>query len=491
MGILDFLWQGSPPPATTTYGTATTGIPQFLSDYTQGLLAKANAIASEPFQAYTGPRLADFTEAQKQAFEQTKAMQGAWSDELKSAKGYTQSAAAQNPFTASDPYMKSAMGVNPLSEAGRFVNRAGGVNPFDYSSGAFGAALSTDASGAASPYIQGAASINPFGMSQPYTNAASQTFTGGNVSDYMNPYIENVTNRIGELAGRNLREQLMPAIGDQFIKAGQYGSSQMQQSVGRALRDVQESALSQQNQALAEGYKTAGQLFGQDASRMAQLAGQQGQLGVSTMGQLGQLGATTGSLANQQMANYANIGNMLGNQALNYQQNLGALGSTMGNVAAQQMGQYGNLAQLAGNMSSNYANNLLRAGGQMGQLGQAEQSMALRDAAALEAVGQTQQAQNQKNLDLAYSDFLEQRGYPQQQAGFLSNMLRGVPYGTSSSTSQTGPASVYQPSPLSQVAGSAALMNALGGLKFAEGGEVKAPKKRDPNRRSSRGRKRR
>lgn len=489
MGVLDFLWQGSPPPATTTYGTATTGIPQFLSDYTQGLLSKANAIAAEPFQAYTGPRIAQFTEAQKQAFDQTKAMQGGWSDELGSAKGYTQSAAAQNPFQASDPYMRSAMGVNPLGEAGEFVDRAGGVNPFSYSGGAFGAALGMNASGAASPYIQGAAGINPFMAAQPYTAGAAQTFTGSNVGNYMNPYIENVTNRIGELAGRNLREQLMPAIGDQFIKAGQYGSSTMQQTVGRALRDVQESALAQQNQALAQGYQTAGQLFGQDANRLAQLAGQQGQLGVSTMGQLGQLGATTGSLANQQMANYANIGNALGNQALNYQQNLGQLGSTMGNVAAQQMGQYGNLAQLAGNMSTNYANSLLRAGGQMGQLGQMEQTMALRDAAALEAVGQTQQAQDQRNLDLAYGDFLEQRNYPQQQAGFLSNMLRGVPYGTSTTTTQTGPASSYQPSPLSQVAGAAALTSALGNLKFAEGGEVK--KKRDPNRRSSRGRKRR
>lgn len=355
MGVLDFLWQGSPPPATTTYGTQTTGIPQFLSDYTQGLLSKANAIAAEPFQAYGGPRLAQFTPEQQGAFQMTRDVVG------------------------------------------------------DYTPG-INQAFNTAA---------GSTSYNALAAGAPFLGQASGTFTGGNVAPYLNPYIGNVVNRIGQLAGRNLQEQLMPAIGDQFIKAGQYGSSTMQQTVGRALRDVQESALAQQNQALAQGYQTAGQLYGQDMSRIA------------------------------------------------------------------------GIGQTAGNLTSQAARDALAASQQMGALSNLGQTMSLRDAAALEAVGQTQQAQNQRNLDVAYQDFLEQRAYPQTQAGFLSNMLRGVPYGTSSTTSQTGPASTYQPSPLSQIAGSAALLSAFGGLKFAEGGEVKTPKKRDPNRRSSRGRKRR
>lgn len=355
MGVLDFLWQGSPPPAATTYGTQTNGIPQFLSDYTQGLLSKSNAIAAEPFQTYGGPRLTPFNADQQGAFQLTRDMVGDYTPGINEAFGIT----------------RNTVNASPLATAA------------------------------------------------PYLNTAAGTFTGNNVNAYMSPYIGNVVNRIGELAGRNLQEQLMPAIGDQFIKAGQYGSSTMQQTVGRALRDVQESALAEQNKALAQGYNTAGQLFGQDMSR------------------------------------------------------IGGIGQTMGNLTSQ-----GVRDQLA-------------AGQQMGQLSNLGQNMSLRDAAALEAVGQTQQALDQKNLDVAYQDFLEQREYPKSQAGFLSSMLRGIPYGTSSSTSQTGPASTYQPAPLSQLAGAAALMSAFGGLKFAEGGEVKASKKRDPNRRSSRGRKRR
>lgn len=76
------------------------------------------------------------------------------------------------------------------------------------------------------------------------------------------------------------------------------------------------------------------------------------------------------------------------------------------------------------------------------------------DAASLEAVGTTQQNQNQRNLDLAYQDFQQQRDYPRQQLDWLSNIIRGIPNSaipTSTTSSQTGPSQVYQPSPLAQV----------------------------------------
>jgi hypothetical protein len=352
MGVLDFLWQGSPPPSTTTYGVQTSGIPQFLSDYTQGLLSKSNAVSGEAYQPYGQPRIAQFTPDQLQAFDMTR------------------------------------------QTAGQFQPAVTG-------------AIET---------AQGTTDYNALASGAPFLGQAAGTFTGSNVAPYLNPYIENVVNRVGELGARNLREQLMPAIGDQFIKAGQYGSSTMQQTVGRALRDVEESVLAEQNKALAQGYNTAGQLFGTDMSRIA------------------------------------------------------------------------GIGQTAGNLTSQTARDQLAAAQQTGALANLGQTMGLRDAAAIEAVGQTQQAQGQRNLDLAYQDFVEQRDYPKTQLAFMSNMLRGVPYGTTTSTSQTGPASSYQPSPLAQLAGSAALVSALGGMKFAEGGAVK--KKRDPNRRSSRGRKR-
>ena len=352
MGVLDFLFQGSPPPSTTTYGTATTGIPQFMSDYTQGLLSTANAVAAEPYQPYGGPRLAQFTGAQNQAFANTAADVGQYQPDINNA-------------------------LNLTTEAGN---------------------------------------ANPLGTAQSYLNSADQTAPQV-VNNYMNPYNSAVTDRIGQLAGRNLQENLMPAISSNFIRSGQFGSAPMQQAVGQALRDTQESALAQQNTALNTGYSQA-------------------------------MTAAQADLARQ-----ASIG------------------------------------QTVGNLSSQTAANQLAAANQMGNTANLGQTMDLRDQAALEATGQTQQTQNQKNLDTAYQDFLTQKQYPAQQLSMMNALIRGLPYGTDTSTSTTAPATSYTASPLSQISGAASIGKSLG--IYAKGGVVKTEEiKRNPNRRSTRGRKR-
>lgn len=96
----------------------------------------------------------------------------------------------------------------------------------------------------------------------------------------------------------------------------------------------------------------------------------------------------------------------------------------------------------------------LMAGQQMGALGQVAQGEALKGAAALDATGQEQQSLNQKSLDLAHQDFVDQRDWDKNQAGFMSQMIRGLPSpGSSTSTSSLGPAQSYSASPLAQIAG--------------------------------------
>lgn len=347
MGVLDFLFQGKPPPSTTTYGTATQGIPQFMSDYTQGLLSRANAIAAEPYKPYTGPRLAEFTPEQREAFDLTKESTGAFMPTIQSGIDMTGAAANKSAYGAAMPFMEAA--------------------------------------GASAPSL---------------------------VGQYMSPYQDLVAGRIGELAGRNLQENLMPAVNRDFIRAGQYGSTRMMDTIGNNLRDVQESALAAQADLLNRGYSQA----------------------------------------------------------------IGAAQTDLGRIA--------DLGQLAGNLTTQDVNALLSSGRQMADLGQAGQAMNLKDIAALEAVGKTGQQQNQANLDIAYKDFIDQRNFPRENLEMLNALIRGLPYGSTSQTSSTGPASIYQPSPLAQIAGAAALGSGLG--FFKKGGKV-----RNPNRRSSRGRKRR
>jgi hypothetical protein len=379
MSLTDFLFEGSAPPAVTTYGQRTENIPQFMSDYTLGLISRANAIAAEPYQAYGGPRVAGFTPDTQNAFNQTRMAANAYQGPLAQALGLTGQAAESNPLATASPYITNAASMT--QQAG---NAPGALS-------------------AASPYMQ----------------QAGGTFTGSNVNQYMDPYIQNVVNRSADLANRNFSENLMPGIQDKFTRAGQYGSRGMLTDATRAARDTTENIQSQANAALSQAYQNAGQLYGADASRAGTLAQLAGSLSGSDQ-------ATKLQAAGQ----------------------LGTLGSTLGAL----QGQTGALQ--------------LQAGQQYGALGQSAQQLGMQGAAALDTVGQEQQGLNQRNLDTAYQDFQNQTQYPRQTIDWMSSVIRGIPYSQTSNTSQTGPASLYQPSPLSQIAalgtGAAGLQQLLG-----------------------------
>ena len=65
-------------------------------------------------------------------------------------------------------------------------------------------------------------------------------------------------------------------------------------------------------------------------------------------------------------------------------------------------------------------------------------------------IGGLQRGMDQAVLDLGYNQFVQERDYPKHQLGFYSDILRGVP--TGSMTTTTGPAP-QQPSLFGQIAG--------------------------------------
>src|SRR5687768_9235979 len=115
MGVLDFLFEGSPPPSTTTYGTTVENMPQWLSDYTQALIARANMVAGEGYQAYQGPRVAGFTDDQTNAFDVIRNNIGNWNDEFDASKTATGGA-----LTQASPY---------FNQANQYFNQAAGMTP--------------------------------------------------------------------------------------------------------------------------------------------------------------------------------------------------------------------------------------------------------------------------------------------------------------------------------------------------------------------------
>ena len=213
MGVLDFLFEGQAPASVTTYGQTTESMPKWYSDYTQGLINKANIIAGEGYVPYEGQRIAGFNPDQQQAFDITRSNIGMWQPGAAMGAGYTQQAG------------------------------------------------DTDVMGAAAPYLQGASETLP-----------------GNVGAYMDPYTSDVIDWAGTQAQRQFKEKILPALGSEFTRNGQYGSVAHQREADQSARDISSDLTQQALAARSDAYKTAGSQFQADAQRQAALAGTAGNL---------------------------------------------------------------------------------------------------------------------------------------------------------------------------------------------------------------------
>lgn len=451
---------------TTTQNVITTNaLPQWYVDYISPIMQRAVGASNEPYQAYTGPRVAGMNADQLEVGNRVRGMQGMLTGPLTDAMNTTNAAGAVD---------SGAAGAGMFGQASDIFGRVAGSDtsgisqPYvDQGVGYLQQAGAGSSLGAANPYIQ--QSVSPLGLAaaSPYMQAASQSFPGA-AADYMNPYNSLVTDRIAQLGGRNLGQNLLPQISDQFVRSGQYGSPQQREGIYRAVRDTQDSILGQQAQVLQQGYGQAGQLFGQDQARYAQLAGTAGGLGTSQQQILQGAGSTLGNLSATDLSRLAAAGVNIGNLGLGQ---AGVAGADYGRQLAAGQGLQG-IGQSQITAAGNDANRMLMAGQQTANIGdQAEQST-LRQIATLDAYGNQVQNQDQRNIDTAYGDFTEQRDYPWTQINRASNVLQGVPVnGTSSSTSQT---TTPGPSTTSQVAGLglgvAGLANS--GIFRAKGGKV-------------------
>lgn len=291
MSTLDFLFSGSPPPATTQYGQTTQSVPAWYSDYEQGLLNTANSVAATPYQAYQGPQVAGFTDPQTQSFNQVQNLQGAYTPTLQSGINDVTQAGQTNPLASANPYLQQSASLT-------------------------GQAIDPSQSGLAA--------------AQPYLDAASQKFTDPGVAQsYMNPYESDVINAAGVQAGQQFQNQILPQIQNTFGAAGQYGSSNMQKVVGQQANQMAQSLQSQAQAALASGYQNAGQMF---------TANQQ---------QQGALGQLAGTLATQQQGAQLQGASQLSQLGLGSGQ-LGALGGQLQLGAGQQLGALGQTGQTMG-----------------------------------------------------------------------------------------------------------------------------------------------
>lgn len=237
---------------------------------------------------------------------------------------------------------------------------------------------------------------------QPFLTQAGQTSVS-NIGSYMNPYNEAVVNRIAELGTRNLTENILPEVEGRYIKAGQ--------------------------------------------------------LGFGGRGGLG--GTPSGMMTDTSRAVRDVSADILAQQAKALQSGY----SEAAGLAGTDLNRFGNLASTAGNLAQTQQEQQLAASGALSGLGARAQELGLTGAGALGGVGAQEQQLGQKNLDVAYADFLRQQGYPQEQINNMLSTFKGVATGVPSATQEYGisPSSVKQEYPAttaSQIGG--ALTGAAG-----------------------------
>jgi hypothetical protein len=217
---------------------------------------------------------------------------------------------------------------------------------------------------------------------QPFLTEAGQTSVS-NIGSYMNPYNEAVTNRIAELGTRNLTENIMPQIEGRYIQAGQLG-----------------------------------------------------------FGGRGGMGTPSGMMTDTSRAIRDTSADILGKQTEALQSGY----SEAAGLAGTDLTRFGNLATTAGNLAQTQQEQQLAASGALSNLGVRAQELGLTGAGALAKVGEQEQQLGQKNLDVAYADFLRQQGYPQEQINNMINTFKGVATGVPQAETSYGisPSGVQQ-----------------------------------------------
>lgn len=566
------IFEGTPQTATS-YSSTSTETPKWMQDAIYNQIQWAQNVANTPYQSYDMPTVASMSPLQQQAYSNIVANQGAWAPALQSAQqglsglstagtagdlsssqgrylrsdlmssnlskgqdywnragkmdivGAAQPALAeaslQNAMTAASPFLWGAASQDIVGSADPYLNRAASMSPTQAGSYGINSALNTNIVGAAQPYMTQAGDATGQAMNgraldaaNPYLQASAQNATA-NISDYMNPYQQNVMDVIAKQGARNLSQNILPGISDSFIKAGSFGSSRMGDMGSRAIRDTQEAVLDQQAKLANQGYEQAINASQQDLARQAQigsiagnlsstdlarilqagaqygnlgqtagqLAGQQGQLRLAAGQAAGQLtaqeqaaltniGQTRGQLTGQQASVLNNIGQTAGQLTSQQMQNLISLAQAQGGLTKDQMAMLTNLGQsqtaagveqqrlglnaaqaTANAQAQDYANQI-GALSAMAANSQREQQMRTADAAALEAAGRGQQQQLQSELNAAYGQWQNEQLYPRQQLDWLSTQLRGMAPITPQVTNTYGSntGGSYSPSPLSQLA---------------------------------------
>jgi hypothetical protein len=383
---------GSSSPQPQEQTVYSQKLPPYAEPYYTRLLKRGEAESLQPYTPYGGQRLAYFSPDELAGQAMTR--------------GFAQSGTPQEFIQARE----QITGLSSPYQTGYQPSQ------FDagYSAGQVGPTYQAERLG--TPSYQASniqTGYQPLGFEQ-------------NVERFMSPYQQAVTD-IQKREARRASDIAGEQIGLQAAQSGGLGGyreailqAERERNLSQQLGDIQARG-SQQAYEQATRQLAAERQAGLEASRLG-LSAQQLE-----------------DQARQAEERFRQTGFQTQQQALQAesQQNLAAYQAS--ESARQKAAQLGLSAQQQEDAARQAAEKFGQTGYELGQkyglmgatqlqgLGQARQQDALSRIQALSGIGSQARALRQAGLDMGYEDFMRQRAYPQQQLGFFSNLLQGLP----------------------------------------------------------------
>jgi hypothetical protein len=283
----------------------------------------------------------------------------------------------------------------------------------------------------------------------PAQQVGTQDYTGQNVSQYMNPYMQNVVD-IQQREAQRQADVAGTQRAGQATRSGAFGGSRAAIMDAEAARNLATQKGDIQAAGQNAAFQNAQQQF--NAQQQANLQAQQANQGA---------GLQVGS---------QNLNALLGVQQFGAGQNLQ---SQLANQQAFQQAQQAR--EQSRQFGAGYGLQNLQAGMQgaqqlagLGQAGLASQQGIYN---LQNTIGGQQQGLEQQKINQAMTDYANAQQYPLMQLGTMSNMLRGLPM-----QAQTTNQYAAAPNQTTQAIGTAGAAASLYNALKAEGGVIKEKK---------------
>lgn len=411
--------KGGQTATTTQQNTLDPFIKEALSRNIQA----ATQVSQLPYQPYSGPRVAGFRPAEQQAFDITQqaALGRVGQNELNQALSALSGA-------------QSAYG-NIASQFGNLASAAG------QGQGEFTGTMLPE--------------LNPVTGLPQYRDVSATTGAQPlyspeqfqrDVSGFMSPFTSNVVDAaMGRLS--KARAERDAATKAQLASARAFGNERrgVYEAQLAAEQDLNTAQVlsNLMNQGYSQAAGLASQLPSQQLAQQQQMFGQNLAAAQNVASQRGQMFGEQNTANQMAQARAAQLFSQQLSQRQQQQQELASRLGMQGSFLGQQLGAVSSGAGLASQFAG--------LGSQALQQQQAYAGM-------LAGMGQQQRGLAQQNLDVAYQDFLAQRGYPVEQLKILQSGLTGLPAVTSGTTTSTTPGQGF----LGTASGIAGV---LGGLK--------------------------